>query len=148
MGFFTDAYDLFCISLVTKPDLGTLLPNIVTAVNGVALCGTLAGQLFFGWLDDRLGQKSVYGMTLLLRVVCSLTSMLSFGSTSASFRATLCFFRFWLGFGIGGDYLVLGTTPQLLCQMMNMRPMRQVQRREDQSGPRPRMLNVWAEMGE
>jgi PHS family inorganic phosphate transporter-like MFS transporter len=148
MGFFTDAYDLFCLSLITKPDPGTLLPNIATAVNSVALCGTLAGQLFFGWLDDRLDQKSIYGMTLLLRVVCSLAFVLSFGSTSASVRATLCFFRFWLGFGIGRDYLVLGTTPQLLCRMMNRRPMRQVQWREDQSGPRPRMLNVWVGMGE
>ena len=55
MGFFTDAYDLFCISLVTKlldhvyytdptkPDPGTLPPNVAAMVNGVALCGTLAG---------------------------------------------------------------------------------------------------------
>jgi PHS family inorganic phosphate transporter-like MFS transporter len=55
IGFFTDAYDLFCISLVTKLDPSTLPPNIATAVNGVALCGTLAGQLFFGYLNDRLG---------------------------------------------------------------------------------------------
>ncbi|CAD6272272.1 unnamed protein product [Miscanthus lutarioriparius] len=116
MVFFTDAYDLFCISLVTKlldrvyytdptkPDPGTLPPNIAPAVNSVALCGTLVEQLFFGWLDDRLGQKSVYGMTLLLMVVCSLASVLSFGSTPAGVMATLCFCRFWLGFGIGGDY--------------------------------------------
>ncbi|CAN6314040.1 unnamed protein product [Urochloa humidicola] len=121
MGFFTDAYDLFCISLVTKllgriyytdpsrPDPGTLPPNVAAAVNGVALCGTLAGQLFFGWLGDRLGRKSVYGMTLLLMVICSLASGLSFGSTPAAVMATLCFFRFWLGFGIGGDYPLSAT---------------------------------------
>ncbi|KAL6649225.1 hypothetical protein ACP70R_013449 [Stipagrostis hirtigluma subsp. patula] len=121
MGFFTDAYDLFCISLVTKllgriyysdpasPDPGTLPPNVAAAVNGVALCGTLAGQLFFGWLGDRLGRKSVYGMTLLLMVVCSLASGLSFGHTPTSVMATLCYFRFWLGFGIGGDYPLSAT---------------------------------------
>ena len=121
MGFFTDAYDLFCISLVTKllgrvyytdptkPDPGTLPPNVAAAVNGVALCGTLAGQLFFGWLGDRLGRKSVYGMTLLLMVVCSIASGLSFGSTPTGVMATLCFFRFWLGFGIGGDYPLSAT---------------------------------------
>ncbi|KAF8721281.1 hypothetical protein HU200_023209 [Digitaria exilis] len=121
MGFFTDAYDLFCISLVTKllariyytdlakPDPGTLPPNVAAAVNGVALCGTLAGQLFFGWLGDRLGRKSVYGMTLLLMVACSVASGLSFGSTPAAVMATLCFFRFWLGFGIGGDYPLSAT---------------------------------------
>ncbi|KAL6902364.1 hypothetical protein ACP4OV_005240 [Aristida adscensionis] len=121
MGFFTDAYDLFCISLVTKllgriyysdpsgPDPGALPPNVAAAVNGVALCGTLAGQLFFGWLGDRLGRKSVYGMTLLLMVICSLASGLSFSRTPASVMATLCFFRFWLGFGIGGDYPLSAT---------------------------------------
>ena len=117
MGFFTDAYDLFCISLVTKllgriyytdtakPDPGSLPPNVAAAVNGVAFCGTLAGQLFFGWLGDKLGRKSVYGFTLILMVLCSIASGLSFGHTAKGVIATLCFFRFWLGFGIGGDYV-------------------------------------------
>ena len=131
MGFFTDAYDLFCISLVTKllgriyyTDLskdkpGTLPPNVAAAVNGVAFCGTLAGQLFFGWLGDKMGRKRVYGLTLLLMVVCSIASGLSFGGNSFSGKdkgnnakavmATLCFFRFWLGFGIGGDYPLSAT---------------------------------------
>uniref|UniRef100_A0A7N0U2X5 Major facilitator superfamily (MFS) profile domain-containing protein n=1 Tax=Kalanchoe fedtschenkoi TaxID=63787 RepID=A0A7N0U2X5_KALFE len=90
MGFFTDAYDLFCISMVTKllgriyyhvegsPKPGSLPPNVSAAVNGVALCGTLAGQLFFGWLGDKLGRKKVYGMTLMVMVICSIASGLSF----------------------------------------------------------------------
>jgi len=121
MGFFTDAYDLFCISLVTKllgrlyytepgaPKPGTLPPRVQASVTGVALCGTLAGQLFFGWLGDKLGRKKVYGLTLVLMVVCSLASGLSFGSTPKGVLATLCFFRFWLGFGIGGDYPLSAT---------------------------------------
>ncbi|KAJ4726875.1 Phosphate transporter [Melia azedarach] len=94
MGFFTDAYDLFCITLVTKllgriyyyadgaEKPGSLPPNVSAAVNGVAFCGTLAGQLFFG---------------------------LSFGQNPKAVMATLCFFRFWLGFGIGGDYPLSAT---------------------------------------
>ncbi|KAM5564181.1 putative inorganic phosphate transporter 1-2 [Rosa sericea] len=121
MGFFTDSYDLFCISLVTKllgriyytvpgsPKPGSLPPNVAAAVNGVALCGTLAGQLFFGWLGDKLGRKCVYGITLMLMVGCSLCCGLSFGSSPTSVMATLCFFRFWLGFGIGGDYPLSAT---------------------------------------
>ncbi|KAF3538539.1 hypothetical protein F2Q69_00023367 [Brassica cretica] len=82
MGFFTDAYDLFCVSLVTKllgrlyyfnplsEKLGSLPPHVAAAVNGVALCGTLAAQ---------------------------------------GVMTTLCFFRFWLGFGIGGDYPLSAT---------------------------------------
>ncbi|XVF66492.1 hypothetical protein PTKIN_Ptkin10aG0040000 [Pterospermum kingtungense] len=121
MGFFTDAYDLFCISVVTKllgriyyhvdgaPKPGTLPPNVAAAVNGVAFVGTLTGQLFFGWLGDKMGRKKVYGITLLLMVVCSLASALSFGSSAKGVMATLCFFRFWLGFGIGGDYPLSAT---------------------------------------
>ncbi|XWS13376.1 hypothetical protein CRYUN_Cryun36dG0032400 [Craigia yunnanensis] len=121
MGFFTDAYDLFSISLVTKllgrfyyhvegaPKPGVLPPNVAGAVNGVAFCGTLAGQLFFGWLGDKLGRKRVYGLTLMLMVICSIASGLSFGRSPNGVMATLCFFRFWLGFGIGGDYPLSAT---------------------------------------
>ncbi|PSR92874.1 Inorganic phosphate transporter 1-4 like [Actinidia chinensis var. chinensis] len=121
MGFFTDAYDLFSISLVTrllgriyyykegsaKP--GSLPPNVASSVTGVALVGTLVGQLFFGWLGDKMGRKKVYGITLILMVLCSVASGLSFGSSSKGVMATLCFFRFWLGFGIGGDYPLSAT---------------------------------------
>lgn len=121
MGFFTDAYDLFCISLVTKllgriyyhvdgsAKPGSLPPNVAAAVNGVALCGTLAGQLFFGWLGDKLGRKRVYGITLMLMAGCSIASGLSLGTSPRAVMATLCFFRFWLGFGIGGDYPLSAT---------------------------------------
>ncbi|KAF9609303.1 hypothetical protein IFM89_015548 [Coptis chinensis] len=121
MGFFTDAYDLFCISIVSKllgriyyhvdgaPKPGTLPPNVSVAVNAVALCGTLAGQLFFGWLGDKMGRKRVYGMTLMIMVICSIASGLSLGKDPKGVIATLCFFRFWLGFGIGGDYPLSAT---------------------------------------
>ncbi|KAL0409594.1 UNVERIFIED_CONTAM: putative inorganic phosphate transporter 1-7 [Sesamum radiatum] len=121
MGFFTDAYDLFCISLVTKmlgriyyhvdgsPKPGSLPPNVSAAVNGVALCGTLGGQLFFGWLGDKMGRKKVYGVTLMLMCICSIASGLSLGRDAKYVMATLCFFRFWLGFGIGGDYPLSAT---------------------------------------
>ncbi|CBI23636.3 unnamed protein product, partial [Vitis vinifera] len=91
MGFFTDAYDLFSISLVTK------------------LLGRIYYHLFFGWLGDKMGRKSVYGITLILMVVCSVASGLSFGNERKGVMATLCFFRFWLGFGIGGDYPLSAT---------------------------------------
>lgn len=121
MGFFTDAYDLFCISLVTKllgriyyhvdgaAKPGSLPPNVAAAVNGVAFCGTLSGQLFFGWLGDKMGRKKVYGMTLMLMVICSVASGLSFSHDAKAVISTLCFFRFWLGFGIGGDYPLSAT---------------------------------------
>lgn len=121
MGFFTDAYDLFSISLVSKllgriyytvPGSlkpGTLPPAVSSSVTGVALVGTLVGQLFFGWLGDKMGRENVYGMTLLIMIVCSIASGLSFGNSPKGVMATLCFFRFWLGFGIGGDYPLSAT---------------------------------------
>ncbi|CAM0150041.1 unnamed protein product [Urochloa decumbens] len=48
-------------------------------------------------------------MTLMLMVLCSIASGLSFGHTPTGVMATLCFFRFWLGFGIGGDYPLSAT---------------------------------------
>ncbi|KAJ7954715.1 Phosphate transporter [Quillaja saponaria] len=56
-----------------------------------------------------MGRKRVYGMTLMLMVICSFASGLSFGKDPKGVMATLCFFRFWLGFGIGGDYPLSAT---------------------------------------
>jgi PHS family inorganic phosphate transporter-like MFS transporter len=120
MGFFTDAYDLFSISVVTKllgriyyepikNKPGVLPPGVSSAITGVALVGTLFGQLFFGWLGDKLGRKKVYGITLLLMIICSIASGLSLGQNRRCVMATLCFFRFWLGFGFGGDYPLSAT---------------------------------------
>ncbi|THG23707.1 inorganic phosphate transporter 1-11-like [Camellia sinensis] len=122
MGFFTDAYDLFCIATISKllgrlyyydprnvGKPGKLPVGINNFVIGVALVGTLTGQLVFGWLGDKLGRKKVYGVTLILMVICAICSGLSFGSNPKSVMLTLCFFRFWLGFGIGGDYPLSAT---------------------------------------
>lgn len=115
MGFFTDGYDLFCIPLVTKligllyytipgsAMLRTLPPNAAAAVSGMAIVGTLTDQLFFSWLGDKMGRKKVYGMTLIMMVMFSMAYGLSFGHSSKSVIGTLCFCRFWLGFGIGGN---------------------------------------------
>ncbi|CAN8267736.1 unnamed protein product [Cochlearia groenlandica] len=121
MGFFTDSYDLFVISLVTKllgriyyhkpgsSSPGSLPDGISAAVSGLAFAGTLLGQIFFGFLGDKLGRKKVYGLTLLIMTFCSIFSGLSFGKDPNTVMITLCFFRFWLGFGIGGDYPLSAT---------------------------------------
>uniref|UniRef100_A0A7N2LIF5 Major facilitator superfamily (MFS) profile domain-containing protein n=1 Tax=Quercus lobata TaxID=97700 RepID=A0A7N2LIF5_QUELO len=99
MGFFTNAYNIFYISIVSK-----LLGRLYYAITGVALIGTLIGHLFFGWIDDKLGRKKAYNISLTLTIICAICSGLSFDASKETVVKTLCFFRFWLGFGIGGDY--------------------------------------------
>ena len=110
MGVFTDAYDL--LGRIYYPHgkgNGKLPEDAAVAVNGIALVGTVLGQIFFGWIGDRMGLKRIYGVTLKLMVLCSLASGLSFSHKSKDVIATLCFFRFWLGVGIGGDYPLSAT---------------------------------------
>lgn len=64
----------------------SLPPSAASTVNKVALCGTLAEQLFFGWLRDKLGRKRVYGITLMLMVGCSIASSLSFGELAEGYH--------------------------------------------------------------
>ncbi|KAI9081214.1 hypothetical protein K1719_036836 [Acacia pycnantha] len=121
MGIFTDAYDFFSLANITRLlgriyythegslTPGTLPPLVNCAVNGVALIGAIIGQLFFGWLGDKIGRKRVYGITLILMVVSSLASAIPFRKSAKAVMTTLCFFRFWLGFGIGGDYPLSAT---------------------------------------
>ncbi|XBI06689.1 hypothetical protein VPH35_134679 [Triticum aestivum] len=104
MGFFTDAYDLFSVSLIAD-----LLGRIYYHSADGTLPGKVAGALFFGWFGDRMGRKRINGVTLKLMVVCSLASGLSFHNKPKCVVATLCFFCFWLRFGVGGDYPLSAT---------------------------------------
>ena len=88
---------------------GKLPVNVNNAVTGVALVGTLCGQLIFGYLGDKLGRKKVYAITPILMAICAICSGLSFVANAKSVIGKLCFFRFWLGFGIGGDYPLSAT---------------------------------------
>lgn len=78
-------------------------------MTALALVGTLLGQLLFGWLGDRVGRKKIYGVSLLMMIISSLCSALSFGTEPSAVIGSLCFFRFWLGVGIGGDYPLSAT---------------------------------------
>ncbi|KAJ4793926.1 phosphate transporter 1 [Rhynchospora pubera] len=115
MGLFTDAYSLFSIVPVTyligriyyNPDdgkPGTVPIALRAAVVASALAGTVIGQLLFGFLGDRLGRKKVFGTTLLIIVLSSFNCGFSIGRTANYVIVSLCFFRFFLGVGIGGDY--------------------------------------------
>ncbi|XP_059066692.1 low affinity inorganic phosphate transporter 3-like [Cryptomeria japonica] len=114
VGFFADAYDLICITTITKLMGRTYFPRALpiettSAITVLAFCGTFAVQHFFGYMGQKLGRKKVYGVTLLLMIVYSIASGLSFAKSRDGVIITLCLFRFLLGFGTGGDYPLWAT---------------------------------------
>lgn len=118
VGFYTDAYDLFIISIV-KPMIAVLyypylngkLPLTTDLwLTGTALAGTFCGQVFFGFLGDKLGRKKVYLVTLMLMIAATIGQALSAQPLKGVGVVTIiCFWRFILGFGIGGDYPLSAT---------------------------------------
>jgi len=83
IGFFTDAYDIFAINLVTAM-LGVVFwhsakskPGIIpvssdTAIKVATSGGTVIGQVGFGILADILGRKKMYGLELILIIIATL----------------------------------------------------------------------------
>ncbi|KAM7494693.1 hypothetical protein LguiB_029302 [Lonicera macranthoides] len=49
-------------------------------------------------------KTQLYHFKLIITVAYALALVLDFGSKSRIVTSSLLFFRFWLGFGIGGDY--------------------------------------------
>ncbi|KAK9928469.1 hypothetical protein M0R45_025602 [Rubus argutus] len=126
MGLFTDAYDLFCIPPIMrllgriyyddhsktfdKNDNNFVIPvTVVSAILGFPLLGTVLGQLLFGRLGDLVGRRHVYGVTLMMMVLSSIGCGFSLSTSTTCVLVSLCFFRFLLGVGIGGDYPLSAT---------------------------------------
>ena len=117
IGFFTDAYDIFAINLVTpmlgvvywqnlKPasKAGTIPSSSDTAIKVATSGGTVLGQLGFGWLADMVGRKRMYGLELIIIIFGTLAQSLSAPSPAMSIVGLLIFWRVVMGVGIGGDY--------------------------------------------
>ncbi|WOL19500.1 putative inorganic phosphate transporter 1-10 [Canna indica] len=120
MGLLTDSYDLFCITPVMKligriyydaidGKPGATPPAVVSTIVAVSLVGTVIGQLVFGVLGDRAGRRRVYGISLILMIASSFASGFSICRSRSCVLTSLCFFRFVLGIGIGGDYPLSAT---------------------------------------
>lgn len=100
IGFFTDAYDLFIIGVVTVilSPIWKLSTLQVSLLNGAALASAAFGAVFFGWLSDRFGRKRMYGFEIMLLFIGTILSAIS-PNYVALFLA-----RILVGIGIGGDY--------------------------------------------
>ena len=67
------------------------------------LVGAVVGALFFGWATDRLGRKKLFTVTLLLYLLATAATALSWDFHSYSV------FRFATGLGIGGEYAAINS---------------------------------------
>ena len=72
------------------------------------LAGAVLGSLFFGALADRSGRKRLFTVTLALYIVATAASGLAQGF------ASLAFWRFLTGAGIGGEYSAINSAIQEL----------------------------------
>ncbi len=99
-GFFTDAYDLFIIGVVTAilSPLWGLTLHQKSVLNGASLIAAAVGAVFFGTLSDKLGRKKLYGLEALILVIGAVWS-----ACAMSYTSLLCA-RVLVGLGIGGDY--------------------------------------------
>jgi PHS family inorganic phosphate transporter-like MFS transporter len=115
IGFFTDAYDIFAINLVTsmlgvvywhgaKSKPGTIPSSSDTAIKVATSGGTVIGQLGFGALADIVGRKRMYGLELIIIIFATLAQALTASSPAVSIVGLLIFWRVLMGIGIGGDY--------------------------------------------
>ncbi|RCH85178.1 hypothetical protein CU098_004831 [Rhizopus stolonifer] len=112
IGFFTDAYDIFAINLVSImigyvywPNEGNKTPHDVdTAIKVSCSVGTVVGQLLFGYLADHVGRKRMYGVELMIIIIGTIGQTLAGNAFAASFWAVITFWRILVGIGIGGDY--------------------------------------------
>lgn len=100
MGFFTDAYDLFVIGVVTTllMPLWQLTSSQIALLNGASLASAAFGSIVFGWFADKWGRKKMYGVEVFILFVGALLS-----AFSPSFIWILIS-RIVVGIGIGGDY--------------------------------------------
>jgi MFS family permease len=90
---------------LAKPGSGLDITQAQVAGLAAALyvAGACFGALFFGWLTDRFGRKKLFLITLVVYLVATLMTALSFDAW------WFFLFRFMTGFGIGGEYAAINS---------------------------------------
>ena len=113
IGFFTDSYDIFAVSMLTvmlgivffQGENAGVMPT--TSDNVIKLStssGTVVGQLLFGYLADAVGRKRMYGLELIIIIFATLAMSLTAASKAVNIVGIITFWRVIMGVGIGGDY--------------------------------------------
>lgn len=77
-----------------------------TFINIATLAGTLLGQVLFGFLADKKGRKTMYGVELLLLIMSTLGVVMASNGThhSMDIFSWLIWWRVIVGIGVGADY--------------------------------------------
>ncbi len=92
-----------------KQSAGLSLSNAEVGLAGSCyLAGAVLGAFLFGWLTDRLGRKKLFTVTLVVYLLATAATGLSWNFCS------FALFRFFTGAGIGGEYTAINSTIQEL----------------------------------
>lgn len=105
LGWLFDAMDTGLIAFVLPvlaKDWG-LTTSQMGAIGSIGLVGMAIGAVLAGTIADRLGRKTVFSMTVLLYSIATGLCALSWNYES------LLVFRFFVGFGLGGELPVAAT---------------------------------------
>ncbi|AAW42322.1 phosphate transporter, putative [Cryptococcus deneoformans JEC21] len=112
VGFFTDAYDIFSISIAATMigyvyhNGGSNTSNQDLGIKVAHSIGTFFGQLLFGYLADHIGRKRMYGVELIIIIIGTLGQAVAGHAPGVNIYGVLIMWRFIMGIGIGGDYPV------------------------------------------
>jgi PHS family inorganic phosphate transporter-like MFS transporter len=112
VGFFTDSYDIFTVSLLTtmigivyaQNTKGVLATSSDTAIKLATSAGTVIGQFGFGALADWVGRKRMYGIELIIIIIATLGQALSGVGPGLNIIGVLIFWRVIMGIGTPLSY--------------------------------------------
>ncbi|KAI0466303.1 major facilitator superfamily domain-containing protein [Xylaria cf. heliscus] len=112
-GFFTTSYSIFAVNVISpaleyvypEKDCPPNWPGNSLIINLTTLTGTIFGALVFGFLADRYGRKTVYGLELAIVVAATIgMTTASTGVGSMKVYGWIGFWRALLGIGLGAEY--------------------------------------------
>ncbi|KAI0869489.1 MFS general substrate transporter [Hypoxylon argillaceum] len=117
-GFFTTSYSIFAVNVISpalryvypERDCSPGWPGSSLIINLTTLIGTVVGAIVFGFLADRHGRKSVYGLELAIVIVATIgMTTASSGVNSMNVYGWIGFWRTLLGIGLGAEYPLSAT---------------------------------------
>ncbi|KAI1108283.1 major facilitator superfamily domain-containing protein [Nemania sp. NC0429] len=104
-GFFTTSYSIFSVNVISKALDYVYHSDSPLIISLPTLSGTVAGAVLFGFLADRYGRKSVYGLELAIVIVATIgMTTASEGAGSMNVYGWIVFWRLLLGVGLGAEY--------------------------------------------